>query len=557
MDSRTYWSLREEEALKRYIKDEKEYDRQIERIYRDMLDSVQEQINGFYGRYADKEGITLAEAKKRVKQADIAAYERKAARYVKDKDFSRQANEEMRLYNLTMKVNRLEMLKANIGLELIAGHDELDKFMGDILRGRTMDELQRQAGILGKTVRNNARTAHAIVNGSYRVASVGGKSTFSDYIWLYQDQMRENLGGLLQTGLIQGKNPRAIAKDLKKYWYGKDPKTKGGAVYCMERLMRTELARVQTDAQKQSFERNGYDKYIFIPNVGCCAHCTDAANKDTGYSEKGVYLVKDMMPGSNAAPMHPHCRCSTAAWEDSDEYNAWLEQLAKGDAKADAERQERIKARRAAYRERRSASPDFETMSRQELEQYAANGLKTNIVGISGTNSDFLRETVKTLYVFEKKNGGAISGLTVKFGETERGQYAAFRAETKTIYLKKTGSISKFEEAQAAANARYRAKWKKNKDYHATTTFSGTIFHELGHAVDYDTGYALSKTLGNNSELYTKALAVSSYAGASGGIGAPKASEAWAENFAAYMDGANAAKVPIEVVQMIEEYFKE
>ena len=51
---------------------------------------------------------------------DIAAYQRKAKRYVADKDFSKQANEEMRLYNLTMKVNRLEMLKANIGLELVA-----------------------------------------------------------------------------------------------------------------------------------------------------------------------------------------------------------------------------------------------------------------------------------------------------------------------------------------------------------------------------------------------------------------------------------------------------
>ena len=51
----------------------------------------------------------LAEAKRRVSKLDIAAYQRKAKRYVADKDFSKQANEEMRLYNLTMKVNRLEM----------------------------------------------------------------------------------------------------------------------------------------------------------------------------------------------------------------------------------------------------------------------------------------------------------------------------------------------------------------------------------------------------------------------------------------------------------------
>ena len=321
MDSKTYWAEREAEALTHRIQDEKEYDRQIDRIYTDMLDSCQREIDSFYGRYARAEGITIADAKKRVSQLDIAAYERKAKKYVATKDFSDKANEEMRLYNATMKINRLEMLKANIGLELISGHDELEKFMGDILQGRTEEELARQAGILGKTVRNNAAKAHAIVNGSFH------NGTFSDRIWQYQDLMREDLGRLLQTGLIQGKNPRALAKDLRKYWYGADPKTGGGARYCMERLMRTELARVQTEAQKQSFLRNGFDYYEFICNEnptkhGTCPICRGLNGKH--------FKVEDMMPGTNAPPMHPHCRCSTAAWEDSDEYEAWLDHLASG-----------------------------------------------------------------------------------------------------------------------------------------------------------------------------------------------------------------------------------
>ena len=316
MNSQEYWAKREEEALKHYISDEAEYSKEINRIYSNMLDSCNEQINAFYGRYADKEGITLAEAKKRVSKLDIAAYERKAKRYVKDKDFSAKANEEMRLYNATMKINRLEMLKANIGLEMIAGHDELEKFMGGILKGRTEEELARQAGILGKTVRNNAKLAHTIPNASFHNA------TFSDRIWQYQDLMREDLGKLLQQGLIQGKNPRAIAKDLRKYWYGNDPKTGGGAVYCMERLMRTELARVQTEAQKQSFERNGFEEYEFIVNGGCCPICEALSGKH--------FKVAKMMPGENAPPMHPNCRCSTAAYSDREEYEEWLDFLEQG-----------------------------------------------------------------------------------------------------------------------------------------------------------------------------------------------------------------------------------
>lgn len=322
MKSREYWIRREYAQLKKNITDEEEYNRQLRKIYQNMLDGCQKEIDSFYAKYAAAEGITIATAKRRVSKADIAAYERKAAKYVKEKNFSKKANEEMRLYNTMMKINRLEMLKANIGTELIAGHDELEKFMAEILKGRTEEELARQAGILGKTINNNAAKANAIVNGSFQVAKVGNQSTFSDRIWQYQDLMREDLGRLLQSGLIQGKNPRALAKDLEKYWYGADPKTGGGALYCMERLMRTELARVQTEAQKQSFVANGFDMYEFIVNSGCCGICSGLDGKH--------FKVKDMMPGSNAPPMHPNCRCSTAAWEDNDEYNAWLDYLSKG-----------------------------------------------------------------------------------------------------------------------------------------------------------------------------------------------------------------------------------
>ena len=321
MNSREYWRQREEEALAKYQKSEAEYAKEIKQIYKNMLDGCQTEIDAFYGRYADKAGITIAEAKRRVSKLDIEKYERKAARYVRDKDFSPKANEEMRLYNLTMKVNRLEMLKANIGLELIKGHDELEKFMGGILKGRTEEELRRQAGILGKTIRNNAQLAHTIPNASFHNA------TFSDRIWQYQDLMREDLSKILSSGLIAGKNPRAIAKDLRKYWYGADPKTKGGAVYCMERLMRTEMARVQTEAQKQSFEKNGFEEYMFIANSGCCGDCKALDGKP--------FKVSKMMPGENAAPLHPHCRCSVAAYEDSKEYEEWLSFLEKGGTTAE------------------------------------------------------------------------------------------------------------------------------------------------------------------------------------------------------------------------------
>lgn len=308
MDSKTYWLNREMEQRKHNIQNEKEYAKRIQEIYQNMLDEIEKEINGFYGKYARKEGITIAEAKKRAAKADIEALGRKAAKYVKEKDFSQQANEEMRLYNMTMKVNRLELLKVQIGLEMVSGFDELQKFYEEALTERTVAEFERQAGILGKTIQDNAKAAHAIVNASFHNA------TYSDRIWMYQDMLKNELNSLLQTGLIQGQNPRKLAAHLRKRF--------GVSQSNAERLMITELARVQAEAQKQSFEKNGFEEYTFIALGTACPICRALDGKH--------FKVKDMMPGENAQPMHPRCRCSVAAYENSDDYEEWLDFLDKG-----------------------------------------------------------------------------------------------------------------------------------------------------------------------------------------------------------------------------------
>ena len=138
MTSSEYWRRREAAQREKNIRDEAEYAKELRRIYEDMMDSVQKEIDAFYARYAAKEGITLAAAKRRADKLDIEAYERKAKKYVREKNFSKQANDEMRLYNLVMKVNRLELLKANIGLELVGGFDEMQKFFAEKLTDRTL-----------------------------------------------------------------------------------------------------------------------------------------------------------------------------------------------------------------------------------------------------------------------------------------------------------------------------------------------------------------------------------------------------------------------------------
>ena len=144
-----------------------------------------------------------------------------------------------------------------------------------------------------------------IVNASYKNA------TWSERIWAHQSMLKSEIDKLLQEGLIQGKHPSVLARHLEKRF--------GISESNAMRLMVTELARVQTEAQKQSFIQNGFEEYEYIAceKADACSQCRSLDGK--------VFKVEDMMPGENAPPMHPYCHCSTAAHMDDNDYEKWLD----------------------------------------------------------------------------------------------------------------------------------------------------------------------------------------------------------------------------------------
>ena len=297
-----------------------------------------------------------------------------------------------------------------------------------------------------------------------------------------------------------------------------------------------------------------------------------------------------MFPGDFGDPAEDcNCRCRVnqrARWalDDSElerlkerakyfeldkakDFEDYKQKYLKADAqmKQSQDKQAEIKKRREAYfarnkkiKETQLVLPDFNEMSSTELKKWIDKNLQTTFEGVSGANKAFIAETAKAVALFEHKMGGkTIEGLSVKFGGTPKGVYAKYDDTNKTILLKKAGSLQAFEESKEKNNTRYHLKWHTTKDYHATTTFRGTFFHELGHAVDVDTGQELSGHLSINPYLYEKSAQISAYAGSTQNVRVTPRSEAWAENFAAYMeDGTNKKLVPAEIVDMIEDYFK-
>lgn len=286
---------REKRQKEIYAQNTERVNAKIQRAYDYLFRQIEDDIAGFYSRYAAAEGISLAEAKKRVKAMDVKAFEAKAKRYVETKDFSDQANKELKLYNATMKINRLELLKAELGLEIIAATDEIDKTMEDGLNQRAIDEYRRQAGILGASItQSGMRRVQAVVDTEFYGIEFHGR------LWTYSEEFRNQLSSILLRAAVTGRHPHAFISDVKK---ALDITRKEAAA-----LLVTEMTRVQTEAQKKSYQEWDYDEYVYIDveDEKVCPTCHSMHGKR--------FPVKDMKPGDNAPPMHTRCRCSTAAW---------------------------------------------------------------------------------------------------------------------------------------------------------------------------------------------------------------------------------------------------
>lgn len=83
-------------------------------------------------------------------------------------------------------------------------------------------------------------------------------------------------------------------------------------------------------AQRDSMIKNGFTKYEFIANSGCCDVCAKLNGKH--------FAISKMKIGVNAPPMHEGCRCSIAAYQSNAEYEAWLRHLEKGGTTASWEK---------------------------------------------------------------------------------------------------------------------------------------------------------------------------------------------------------------------------
>lgn len=259
-------------------------------------------------------------AKKIVEQANQM---RKAGKRVTYADFSKAVNDQMRVYNATMRISRLEMLKSQIGLEMVQSGIDVDKALHDKLSQDYIDEVKRQAGIMGVTAKPSMWTDSKVAK---VIMGQTESANFSQRLWANQAALKAQLDQVISTGIIQGQNPREMATKLK----ANVAKTITNYRYVTERLARTESARVQFRAQLDSLIQYDYKYCKWHAEPSACKVCLEIVNNDPDGNGRGIYEVDDVP----IVPVHPNCRCSISAYWVNGQDNSYRGRHSRQNSKA-------------------------------------------------------------------------------------------------------------------------------------------------------------------------------------------------------------------------------
>ena len=303
----------ERKAQAALMKRDVDRDAILTQLYQESFNRLQTEIDRFYIAYAGKEGLTKQEAMKKASEFDVTKFAEKAKKAVKEKDFSPGTNSWLRTYNLKMKVSRLELLKAELALEIQNLTSEVNEVFDKARREEYLAEFKRQAGILGISSKGANKRIQSVLGADFY------GQNFSSRVWgstgLQATLQRDVFASLNRVYTDMMGYKQEINRLSKKYQTSKEN---------AKRLLKTEIARINADTQHAMLKANGFTHMIFVAEPGACDIC--------GPLDKKAIPIDEVEKGVNMFPMHPNCRCSAyghikmdykAGGSTLDEYELW------------------------------------------------------------------------------------------------------------------------------------------------------------------------------------------------------------------------------------------
>lgn len=277
---------------------------EIEKQYKAAQNELEAQIARWYQRFADSNGVSLAQAKQWLKGQDLAEFKWDVKEYIKyGKENAINGAWMQELENASSKfhISRLEALQIQTqnSLETMFAQQmgTMKKALSDVYASgyyHTAYTVQQGFGLGWDIAGLDQAQIEKVLSKPWAVDGYN----FSTRIWNSKTKLIGEVHNELSKNLLTGADPQKAIDSLAK----KMGTSKSNA----GRLVMTEQAYFSSAAQKNCFNDLDVEEYEIVATLD--SHTSDICRSLDGR----VFKMSDYKPGVTAPPFHVYCRSTTA-----------------------------------------------------------------------------------------------------------------------------------------------------------------------------------------------------------------------------------------------------
>lgn len=301
-----YWKNRYEEEMERVMHQADGPKKDLRKYADTVIRRLEKDINDWYQRYANENGMSLADAKKQLNARELKAFNMDLEEYraIAERDELSEAHKKMlKQASARQQLDRVQELYINTVQELESWAKYQDSTISDLLSNvyessnyRAAWMTQSMKGEYGKYGQVDHRTIQRIIDSPW---TPDGKN-FSARIWDNRKQLATSLQNDFIQALIAGDGTATMSEAIAKRM--------NTSYNNANRLVETELARVHSQAFMDCMDELDIDAVEILATL-------DGKTSPICRRMDGKYVrCKDAKPGVTIPPFHCHCRSTTVPY---------------------------------------------------------------------------------------------------------------------------------------------------------------------------------------------------------------------------------------------------
>lgn len=301
-----YWKKRYEEEMERAMHQADGPKKDLRKYADTVIRRLEKDINDWYQRYANENGMSLADAKKQLDARELKAFNMDLEEYraIAERDeLSAEHKKMLKQASARQQLDRVQELYINTVQELELWAKYQDSTISDLLSNvyessnyRTAWMTQSMKGQYDMYAQVDHRTIQRIIDSPW---APDGKN-FSARIWDNRKQLAASLQNDFIQALIAGDGTATMSEAIAKRM--------NTSYNNANRLVETELARVHSQAFMDCMSELDIDAVEILATL-------DGKTSPICRRMDGKYVrCKDAKPGITIPPFHCHCRSTTVPY---------------------------------------------------------------------------------------------------------------------------------------------------------------------------------------------------------------------------------------------------